>query len=113
MTETHLHHAPVLTHLHPAPVLVRSGLRLDDCVIETCIAVKVRKQNASEALKLVQYAVIVFAWQSTISLRSRQPRAGAGALPSSVRPHPTLQKGALMRRWARAAAAGTCAFGAR
>ena len=52
MTETHLHHAPVL---------VRSGLRLDDCVIETCIAVKVKKQNASEALKLVQYAVIVFA----------------------------------------------------
>jgi hypothetical protein len=100
-------------HLHPTPVLVRSGLRLDDCVTEMCIAVKVKKQNASEALKMVQCAVIVFAWQSTISVRSRHSRPGAVALPSSVRPHPTLQKGALMRRRARAAAAGTCAFGAR
>jgi len=35
------------------PVLVRSGLRLDECITETCFAVKVLKRFASETLKLV------------------------------------------------------------
>ncbi len=35
------------------PVLVRSGLSLDECVTETCLAVKVVKRHASETLKLV------------------------------------------------------------
>jgi hypothetical protein len=41
---------------HPVlnePVLVRRGLRLDECVTETCLAVKVLKRFASETLKLV------------------------------------------------------------
>jgi hypothetical protein len=35
------------------PVLVRRGLRLDDCAVEVCVAVKVTKRNASETLKMV------------------------------------------------------------
>ena len=41
-------------HECDAPVLVRSGLRLDECTVETCVAVKVCKRNASDALKMVQ-----------------------------------------------------------
>ncbi len=36
------------------PVLVRSGLRLDECVTETCLALKVPKRLASQTLELVK-----------------------------------------------------------
>ena len=43
-----------ITQEHDDPVLVRNGLRLDECITEICIAVKVMKRHASETLKMVR-----------------------------------------------------------
>lgn len=85
------------------PILVRSGLGLDERVVEMCVAVKVTKRNASETLKMVLPSVVLSCLSRAASAHAR--RTGAVPLPQSLRLHPPLQKGAGLRRRSRAGAA--------
>ena len=70
--------------MQDVPVLVRSGLGLQDCVTETCIAVKVTKRQASETLKLVRDYPLQLCWATAAFSHDR-----------SLRPSPTAAKPAI------------------
>jgi hypothetical protein len=81
-----------ITQEHDDPVLVRSGLRLDECITEICIAVKVMKRHASETLKMVRCVHNC----ETLVLLCQTHGSGPVPLSTSLRSHPSLQAGALL-----------------
>jgi hypothetical protein len=70
--------------MQDVPVLVRSGLGLQDCVTETCIAVKVTKRQASETLKLVRDYPLQLCWATAAFSHDRRPS------PTAAKPAITL-----------------------
>jgi hypothetical protein len=80
-------------------VLVRSGLRLEECITETCCAGNVLKRFASQTLKLVSWISQVcnafLTFSETVQLTHFS--ASAVPVPSSLRAHSSLQARAPFR----------------